>query len=265
MLPDRNMSVMIGPSGGIGKRWTYPLYITARIEKTEGSKPDTASVVMHNLSQDSNAYIKRSNQMLQVRAGEDYQHLLFSGQITPRQVEVQLQGADTITEIKAGDGRLAYRDTMVGLSYPSGIDRETVIGDIVSAMGVPRGYVTALPRKTYTNGYAFAGRARHALDDVLDRDGVWRITNGVIDILRPGEAKPGGVVIIAARTGMIGSPRETDKGIDCEVLLTPALVPGAVYRIESKQVKGSYRATAVAINVTSDGSTWMQAVTGVPL
>lgn len=263
-IPSRNMSVAIGPSGGTAKEWKWPLYIEADIEQNAGSAPDTASVMLYNLSKDSIAYVKKRDQYLFVKAGEDYKQRLFFGQITPRQVEVQLHGSDTVVTVKAGDGRLAYRDTVVGLSYPSGIDRTTIINDIITDMGVPRGYIAALPAKTYANGYAFAGRARHALDDVLDAAATWRIANGCINIYLTGEPRPGKVVVVSSSTGMIGSPKQTDKGVDCEVIMNPALVPGAVYRIESRQVKGDYRITAVKTRLISDGSIWMQQITGVP-
>jgi hypothetical protein len=264
-LPARRLEIVVGPPGGKGKMWTWPTHAIADIHKTSGSDPNKCTLVMHNLSDESLEWIERPGHILIVQAGADNPQRLFMGNITVRQVKSGWTGVDRVTEIDAGDGRVIYRDTMVSLSYTSGTTRDVVIAKIISEMDVPKGHIAKLKTVTYSAGYAFTGRARLALDDVLQDDAQWSIQNGVINITARGESLPGQVVLVSPTTGLVGSPTRTDKGADCEMILEPKISPGVVYQLESDSIKGLFRATDVVHSVSTDGSRWATSITGVPI
>jgi hypothetical protein len=255
-IPDRIVEVRIGQSGGAGFSWAGPLFITFDVEPHAGRTPSKGTVVLNNLNNDSVAYIESPNQVIQLLAGETVPNLLFQGDIHPRDSGTKWNGPTRVTTIKAADGRRIFRDTNFTGSYPPNTERDTILPDVIAAMGVKSGYIVTLPPKQYPAGWVWAGRGARALDDLLGPDATWSIQNGALQILLTGEPLPGNAVVISAATGMIGSPERTKNGANFRHRLDPRIRPGGPVRIESREFTGDCRVTKARHLGDSWGQRW---------
>lgn len=255
-IPERILKVRVGPAGGEGREWTAPLYIEADIERTIGRHPNKATIKLYNLSDESVRWCEQSGQVCQVLAGEELASQAFYGDITARNVITTWAGPTRVTTIRAADGRRVFRDQQFSASYPPATSRDQVLNDLIQAATVPLGFRAELDLVLYANGWAWAGRWRDAMTEILKPDAAWDIQDGALRIMRVGELEPGNALVINASTGMIGSPQRTNKGINLETKLVPALRPGVPIRVESREITGEYLVTKLNHKANSKGLVW---------
>jgi hypothetical protein len=261
----RIVRVAVGPPGGAGRQWS-DIFIEAEIEKTNASTPSKAEVKLHNLSIDSLLWLENPGLQIQVLAGEGVPSQLFLGDLDTKSVKTTISGVDQTTVINGQDGLRRIRNTTFSRSYPPGTSSNLILGDIIAAMGLPIGYQPpSLPVIVYQNGWAFAGRIKHALTQVLASVAAfWFVRDGALIIMFGGPV-PGNAVLISPATGMIGSPERTDSGVSAKVLLNPAITPGSLFTIQSYYIAGSYRVAKAVHRLDSHGQVWETDVEGVPL
>lgn len=264
IIPERIIEVRIGPPGGQGRLFRSPFHIEAEIELTSGRKPNKATVKLYNISKDSVAYVGQTGNVVQVSAGVGVVAQIFHGDVTTRLVSTVEKDGNRVTTIKAGDGQRRWREADVSLSYPPGIERGVVLGEVLAGMSLPTGYVAQLPAKTYANGWAFVGRARDALDDLLDGQASWSIQDGAVQILLDGERVPGNALVVSAATGLIGSPERADKGVKFSFGLNSMLRPGRGVLVQSKWYQGELKLTKVH-HKASVTEHWQSDCMGVPI
>lgn len=255
-IPDRIVQVRVGPSGGGGLMWSAPLFITFDVEVHTGRTPNKGTINLHNLKDDSVAFIESPDQVVQLLAGEGTPDLLFQGDIHPRDSGTAWEGGTRKTTIIAADGRRKFRDSNFSASYPPNTTRNTILPDVIAGLAVPSSYIATLPPKQYPAGWAWCGRAARALDDILGTDATWSIQAGALQILLTGTPMPGNAVVISAATGMIGSPKRTKNGVDFRHRLDPRIRPGGPVRIESREFTGDCRATKARHAGDSWGQVW---------
>lgn len=255
-IPERIVQVRVGQSGAAGFQWTGPLYITFDVEVHTGRTPSKGTIALHNLKDDSVAFIESPNQVVQLLAGETVPNLLFQGDVHPRDSGTKWNGPTRVTTIKAADGRRIFRDANFTGSYPPNTTRDTILPDVIAAMAIPSGYIATLPPKQYPAGWVWAGRGARALDDLLGSDATWSIQRGALQILLANTPIPGNAVVISAATGMIGSPERTKNGANFRHILDPRIRPGGPVRIESKKFTGDCRVTKAQHFGDSRGQRW---------
>jgi len=182
---------------------------------------------------------------------------VFFGDVDPRGVSTAL-GVDRITTVRAGDGRRNYRDAVFVRSYPSATPSTVILLDILVAMGLPVGYQDPLLIPVlFPAGTAWTGRARDALDDVVGAMlGTWSIQDGAIQIIANGSSVPDTAVVISSTTGMRGSPKRTDRGVEVTTTLLPTVRPGRIVSIASLQISGFFRVAKVKHTFDSWGLQW---------
>jgi hypothetical protein len=264
-IQPRIVRVAVGLPGGAGRQWS-DLYIEAEIEKTNARDPSKAEVRLHNLSLDSLLWLENPGQQIQILAGEGVPSQVFLGDLDTKSVKTMISGVDQTTTINGQDGLRKIRNTTFSRSYPPATSSSLILADIIAAMGIPIGYQPpSLPVIVYQNGWAFAGRIKHALTQVLSSlAAFWFVRDGTL-IIMFGGATPGNAVLVSAATGMLGSPERTDKGLSVKLLLNPSVSPGGLLTVQSYYVSGSYRATKVIHRLDSRGQVWETEVEGVPL
>lgn len=272
MRIERIVEITVGLLGGVGRTYS-DVYSTFDVEIDKGSRPNKATVELYGLAESSIAWIEEAaaqRGVLIISAGERFPSVLYQGRIDRRGVSTRLSAPETITTIKAGDGRIAYREATYKASYPPGISTAQILPEILaqfSGSGVAVGYVDpSLVPVTYPSGWAFSGKARDALDEITsDLGGEWTIERGVLEIVREGAAAPGDAVVVSPATGLRGSVETTDKGIRGEITLTPSLRRGRPISVASKRATGFYRPTKVRHRGDQRGSTWVTEFEAVPL
>lgn len=270
MIPKRTVRVEVGVAGLPGLSWTDPVQISFKVQRKSGKSANNATVDLWNLSDASLAALEIPDLVLRVYAGTLVPGLVYQGEIDRRGVQTKLAVPDRVTSIESGDGKIALRESPVSISLPPGSSSAQVFPFIFAALGgrgIVPGYVdpTLIPT-VYPNGFAFVGRARDALTEVVSDLGAdWTIQDQVLSIYRLGTTPPGAAVVVNPLTGLRGSPTRTDKGVAFETTLTPALRPGSAVSLQSIRTTGFYRITDVTHSGASDGSEWSTKAEAVPL
>lgn len=264
------------------------LRVTFSVEKTIGSSPNTAQVVVYNLAEITRAEFIRKPLHVRLEAGyEGDLARLFTGDLSYGSNVPE--GVDWRTELTLGDGARAYRNARARASLAAGSTRRQALAACASALGLalPRSVddvpeIAAALRVQYASGVALSGPARQELDRVCRAAGVsWSIQDGRLQILRDADTRSDEIARIAADTGMVGSPEMgaperasaagAGKGgrrsprLTVRTLLDPRITPGGRVRVESLAYTGLIRAVKVVHTGDTHGQDWYTVVEGTPL
>lgn len=256
ILP-RLVKVVVGPSAGLGREFTQE-YITFDVKRVKGSKPNEAKITIANLSDYTIAFLEQPDQVVQLLAGEGAVQQLFAGSIlTSRGCTTTDETPERVTTILAKDGHRVWRDTTYSASYPPGTNVTLVVNDLVARSGLPLGHMDPIPALQFPSGWAFLGKWRDALAEVLLPLGYYyTIQDQALYVLNGSTVAPGNVPLISPTTGLIGSPKRTKKGVDVTCVLNPAVRPAWGLQLKSRGFKGLYRTVNVRHVGDSGGIKW---------
>jgi hypothetical protein len=242
------------------------LRVSVSIEKNLGSEPNTCSVTIFNLNEESRAFAQRKPLYVRVDAGygENLERL-FVGELrwgqsvkTPTTWETTLQ---------LGDGDRSFRYGRVSQSFMKGADALSAVRATARAMGLtPKmSPATALKlRRQYAGGLVLEGPAQRELSRTLAPFGLsWSIQDGELQILATEEARLDQALVISEETGMIGSPEfgvpENPKKaptLHVRTFLKPAIRPGGRIVVESRAISGLFRVQRVVHTADTFGRGW---------
>lgn len=264
LIRDRIVKVRIGPPGRTGRE-LVDLYAKCRVEQSAGRTPNKAKLDVYNLSKDSVQWIEKPGQVLQVLAGERAAGQVFFGDISRRSVKTSWQPPDHITEISAADGRRIFRESKFAASYPAQTSRSEVLTDLLGVMGLTRGYIDPnIPERVYPIALCYCDSAREVMSELWEPDAaVWSIQNGALQVVASGQPVRRQAIVVSAETGLIGTPKRTDKGIDVEMDLNPEVKPGAILVVPSITVNGGWRVVKVNHNFDTFGDDWQSSASAV--
>jgi len=265
-IPDRKLIVKVGLPGGAGLQWS-DLHCEVETESTRGATPNTCKVKVYNLAPSSLQFLKQKSLILQVLAGEGAApSSIFAGDVDRRGVKTEIRGPDRVTEISAKDGGAVIRSALFVGSYPPNTTRSQVLADLLAQANLKRGYIDpTITERTYPGPMAWAHPARDVLHELYAPEGaLWSIQDGVLQVLNIGGVLPGAALKVAPGTGLMGSPTVTDKGVDCRIVLNPAVRCGMVIALQSAVASGGYTVTKFGHSAHWTGLTWETKIQAVP-
>lgn len=258
-IQPRVVNAIVGPAGASGVLFEHE-DMDGSVKSFKGSKPNEATLTIHNLSEATIAQLEAPNQVIQILAGETTPGSLFIGDIENRGVVTKNDIPNRTTTITAKDGHRVYRDTQVSKSYPPNTPVATVVQDLLAlatVQGIALGTGSVFPADSFPAGWAFQGRWRQALTEILAPRGFyWTIQGRVIYVLNEASTAPGNVPLVSPATGLIGSPVRTDKGCSIKSVLNPAIVVGRGVQVASTFFNGLYRGVNVNHDFSRDGLKW---------
>lgn len=252
----------------------FPNAITIRdmrvqftVEKTNGSEPNKAEIIVSNLASKTRAELARLPLIVSISAGYDgaARHIftgdLRNGRSIPR------DGTDYETRLQLGDGDRAFRFGHINRSYKSGTSVLHALRDAAAGMGLtlPQNIeVSKALQVQFSSGVALYGPARDELTRLLAPYGYrWSIQNGQLQILRDNETREDRAWPINVGKGMIGSPEwstPTKAGdgakLTVKAALYPELTPGGKVEVVSEEINGIFRIEKVTHTGDTDGDEW---------
>jgi hypothetical protein len=258
----RQIRITFGPYGEEGKQ-TYELRTQFSIQKTKKKEPNTAQIMIFNLSEDSRSLLAGDDVFFQIESKwreEDQWSLLASGDVSD--LSTYMRGPDIITEVSITDGFKDIRDTTISKSYPSGTSVKTVIQDLVNqfkrvdAKSIVSNVIDST--KELITGGTLSGNAFDNLEKILNPLGyVPRIQDNDLIIEEKFSTLETEIYSINPNSGLIGSPqkktftidKQEKKGIVIQCLLNPRINVGSRIKVESKFVSGEY----LVYNLTHTG------------
>lgn len=220
------------------------LRIAFDIDKTKKAEPNSATISIYNLN-DSNRDLITSKEYDRVELFVGYvadsPKIIFKGDII--KVINEKDDLDIITTLKCADGYKAYTEAKTVRTMSAGQTDNDFINEALKDFKVARGNVELPNDRALPRGKVFICNTREMLDDIAqNNDADWSIQDGELIVL-PKDKALEDVYIISSDTGMISSPRKTDKGIEVTTLCNPEYKIGALIQIQSrfKEYSGNFK------------------------
>lgn len=236
----RACSLVVGDDAGQGLELSA-LRITFKTKKGDVETPNSAEINVYNLSEETASRIQREFSRVVLSAGyEGNVGLIFKGNI--RQVRTWREnGVDTVLAILAADGDRAYNFATVNTTLAAGSkpeDRVKVCQGAMTAKGTGAGHTPSLGGQPLPRGKVMYGMARaYMRDEARGTDTDWSIQDGKMQMVPRRGYLPGEAVLLTHETGLVGTPEQTQEGVNVRALLNPLLRVGGRIKLDNKSVK----------------------------
>lgn len=116
-----------------------------------------------------------------------------------------------------------------------------------------------------TRPKVLVGNSMQTIQDMLDPDQRWFIDDERLNILGGLEVVSSYVPVVSAETGLINTPEADKKEVTVTTFLNPSIKVGGLYQLISVTAphrNGVYKCKLITYSGDSDGSDWLQRVTG---
>ena len=205
------------------------------VTKTLGSKQNSGSVTIWNLSQSTRRQLGEEFKKLKLEvgyAGGGYS-VLIDADI--RDVTHDKSSPDVSSQITFGDGDEGVNKGAVSKTFPAGTKPKQVLDYLVKQMpGLEMGRTKGIEDlPAYKRPVTVYGWAHRSMDNIgREQKLYWNIDKNKVNIVKNDEHL-GQCAVISKETGMIGVPQETDKGVRVKALIEADVVPGFMIRVQS--------------------------------
>lgn len=219
------------------------LHCKFAIKRSSNMTPNCADIRIYNLDANTALQIKQQYTKVVVQGGYDSNYgVIFRGNI--KQVIIGRESAtDTFVDLNCGDGDLAYNFAIVNASVAGGSSMRDQLNQISAPMATlgtalnpsqPAFQPSLLPR-----GKTMWGNSKDYMRDLAAQNGLtWSIQNEQIQFIPQQGYSPGISVVLTSKTGMIGTPQQTNIGVNVVCLLNPLINPGQTIKIDNASVAG---------------------------
>jgi hypothetical protein len=217
------------------------LRIKFTVKRSDTMTPNVADIRVYNLEEKTALRIRKEFTRVILQAGyESNFGVIFQGNI--KQVIIGRESAtDTFIDIVAGDGDRAYNFAVVNATLAAGSTQADQVGAAIASMapkGVGEGYIGDMPPEKLPRGKVMYGNARNYLRDVAQStDKSWSIQDEKVTFVPKKSYLPGERVILTSKTGMIGTPQQTNEGVNVKCLLNPNIKIGGRVQIDNASIQ----------------------------
>lgn len=215
--------------------------IKFQVKTSDTATPNTADIRVYNLEEQTAVKIRKEFTKVVLQAGYEGNYgVIFQGNI--KQVIIGRESAtDTFIDIVAGDGDRAYNFAIVATSLAKGSTQNDQVKAAITPM-VAKGVTAGAMSDTGTNqlprGKVMYGNSRNYLRDVAQTTGSsWSIQNEKVTFVSKSAYLPGTAVLINSDTGMIGTPQQTNEGVNVKCLLNPNLKISGRIKLDNRSVQ----------------------------
>lgn len=236
----RKCTLLISTSSGDGLDLSN-LHIKFNIKRSDTQTPNVAEIRVYNLEEQTAQRIQKEFSNVILQGGyEGNFGVIFQGNI--KQILRGRENAtDTFIDIIAGDGDLSYNFAVVNTTIASGASQAEQVNAAISSMtktgGVKAGSMGNMPNSKLPRGKVMFGMARDYLRQTAETtNNSWSVQNGVVQFVPVTSYLPGEAVLLTAKTGLIGTPVQTNEGINVKCLLNPKLQVGGRILLDNKSI-----------------------------
>jgi hypothetical protein len=228
------------------------LRIKFSVKQTDSQSPNTADIRVYNVSQETAlsmlinlnppsgiSFSTPGRVVLQAGYQANF-GVIFQGNI--KQIILGRETAtDTYVDIVAGDGHLAYNYAIVNQTIAAGslpMDQVNAATTSMSPYGTTLGYVSPQQLSRLPRSKVMYGNARNYLRAIGQNQGqTWSIQNEKITFIKKTSYLPGTAVILTSKTGLIGTPQQTNEGVNVKILLNPIIKVGGRINIAEATIQ----------------------------
>ena len=216
------------------------LRIVFKIKKSDAQTPNTAEIRVYNLAKETASKIRKEFSTVLLQAGYDSNYgTIFAGNI--KQVKLGREnGTDSYIDIAAGDGDDAYNFAVVNSTLSAGATQQDQINSAAGSMSVKavkQGSITGVESNKLPRGKVMYGMARDYLrQSASATETSWSIQDGKIQFVKLTGLLPSQAVLLNSKSGLIGTPEQTNDGITVKCLLNPQLKIAGRVKIDQENI-----------------------------
>lgn len=247
------------------------LRCTFSIEKVALSTANYAEITIYNLTNDTETAIVKSGVRVIVEAGYGgFTDAAEGEQATPKQYGKIFDG-EIIQALRSREDNVNYLLTLVCLDGDSflnnnilkstlsaGVNQRQIVEHVTSqatkttevARVSPELSTQKLPR-----GKVFFGRPRDYLNDIARDNGAnfW-VDDGQVYIAKPTDVPINEAIVLTPKTGLIGTPQQTQEGVSLKCLLNPAVRLMSMIKIDNSYIReAKFRIGQIPSMLDQDG------------
>lgn len=211
------------------------------VKRSDTMTPNVADIRVYNLEQNTALRIKSEFKKVVLQAGYEGNYgVIFQGNI--KQAIIGRESAtDTFVDIVAGDGDRAYNYSIVNTTIAAGgtqLDQAQAAISAMSTKGVGSGHIGEMPPESLPRGKVMYGNSRNYLRDVAQTSNkTWSIQDEKVTFVSKKSYLPGEAIVLNSQTGMIGTPQQTNEGVNVKCLLNPMIKIGGRVKIEENLIQ----------------------------
>ena len=266
-LFNRAVSFSFGRRGFLG-RTIEDLRIDFKIKKDSESKANEGTVEIYNLSAETRDLLQSQGLKYELRAGYfGLNEIPLIGVISTGDVVdavTRRSGPDFITEIKISEGGEAL-DKSLDKSFAENVSTKTIIGAMVSSLGLAKGVIVGVKDEILKSGYSATGKIKDRLDELFKKQGLeWSIQNGEVQAYPIGKSTNETAVLLDSETGLLKAYREKAKlagsservdRLIFEALINPEIRVGRKVKISSytEKIDGVFTVRKLTYNGSNRG------------
>lgn len=236
----RTCTLVVSDSDGEGLDLSA-LRIKFSVKRSDDMSPNSADIRVYNLNSDTanDLYNKEYTKVVLQAGYLSNFGVIFQGNII--QVIVGRESStDTYVDILAGDGDQAYNYSIVNTTLAAGSSQMDQLAAATSAMkkhDVSAGYTSVIIPKVLPRAKVMYGNARDHIRSLADSNGFgWSIQNGKINFLKQTTYLPGEIVVLTSKTGVIGTPQQTNEGVNLTCLINPTIKVSGLVRLDNASI-----------------------------
>lgn len=241
---------------------------TFHISQAMIGKPCTAEIKVYNVSQSTvdriqaptNAVVGSKRLKVLIEAGYQESHsLIFEGDLwwksTGRETET-----DTFMTLVAATGDRAHQYAVVNASIPKGASQKQIFSTVMQSMsekGVKSAAEPDVMEGTLPRGKVLYKQASDAIQNFADTNGLeWGYGAGGLVMIRKDQTykQDEDVIVLNARTGLIGRPTVTADGVEATCLLQPRIDLGSLVQIDNDTIQTQSYDTAVQADILQNAA-----------
>ncbi len=234
------------------------LRIKFSIKKTDTETPNTADIRVYNIKDSDAIRVRDEFKQVQFSAGyESNFGVVFQGNIIQAIIGRE-SATDTFIDLNCADGDHAYNFAVVNGTLAKGSSFANQIQAAVDSMkpyGVTLGPVGEMTTTKLPRGKSMYGNARKYLRNTAESlNKQWSIQDGKVTFVGDTTYLPGVAVVLNSNTGMIGTPQQTNTGVNVKCLLNPNIKVAGLVQIDEKSV-AKFKLDLAAVNAANAANT----------
>ena len=213
------------------------------IKRSSNQTPNCADITIYNVSEDTALLIQKQFTNVILQGGYDSNYgVVFQGTI--KQVIVGRESAtDTFITLNCGDGDLAYNFAVVNTTIKKGSSQSDQFAQVAAPMkahGVTQAPASTQPAFNTVilpRGKVLWGNAKDYMRTLAKQNGLtWSIQNEQVGFIHQQGYSPGQTIVLTSKTGMIGTPQQTNIGVNVVALMNPNINPGRTIQINARRI-----------------------------
>lgn len=243
------------------------LRIVFDVKLTDSQTPNFAKIRVYNLSQDLVARVQKEFTYVTLQAGyESNFGTIFYGNIK-QVIYGSENNVDTFIDIAAGDGDDAYNYSIVNTTLDGNVKQSDVVAAALLPMfnrGIELGFVDDTDSTVLPRGRVMYGMSRdHLQAAAYNTDTTWSIQNGKYQSVKLTGYLPNTAIVLNSKTGLVGTPNQTNDGIIVKCLLNPNIKVASQVQINQADIQlqliedntdgGGTSATSTPEPIAADG------------